>query len=183
MKRFVVAVLFSHCLMISAAWADPPCRFFQRRSVPMPAPLGTYLNGWNDAQAAAAEADQFVIYRQEWYLDGVKLGPYGSYHLQRITKRLPYVPFQVIIEPDLHNDKVNQARKLLVVNELLAAGIMDAQTRVVVAYPRAEGLYGEEAVRIYLQRFSGNRGGSSGSSGTTGGGITMPGGGLGGGYR
>src|SRR5258708_4371393 len=80
MKRIVCAgMLVLGSLTLSTASADPPCgstpglipRLFHK-PVPMPAPLGTYMNGWRDAQAIAAEADQFVIYRQEWYQDGIK---------------------------------------------------------------------------------------------------------------
>ena len=135
----------------------------------------SYANGWYDAQAVAAEADQFVLYRQEWYQDGSKPGPYGAYHLQRIIQRLPGVPFQVVIEVDLRDEKINIARQTFVVNQLLAASIADAQARVIVGYPRAEGLYGDEAARIFLQRYSGGQGGAGGASG----GSILGGGGLG----
>jgi hypothetical protein len=183
MKRFTIAGLFVlGSLTPWMAWADPPCgnspgllqRLFHK-PVPMPAPLGTYANGWYDAQAVAAEADQFVLYRQEWYQDGSKPGPYGAYHLQRIIQRLPGVPFQVVIEVDLRDEKINIARQTFVVNQLLAASIADAQARVIVGYPRAEGLYGDEAARIFLQRYSGGQGGAGGASG----GSILGGGGLG----
>jgi hypothetical protein len=170
---------------ISTAWADPPCRPFGYRSPLMPAPWGTHANGWFDAQAVAAEADQFVIYRQEWLADGTTLGPYGSYHLQRIIQRLRGVPFPVVIEVDQRGDKINLARQAFIVNQLLAAGIPDAQARVVVGYPRAEGLFGDEAARIFLQTYSGSRGGAGGvgSGGTSGGGLGMPSSGFMGGFR
>ncbi len=183
--------LVAALLAVATASAQPACSTtYARRPVPMPAPVGTHVYGWQDAQAIAAAADQFVIYRQEWYLDGTKPGPYGGYHLQRIIERLPAVPFQVIIEPDLRDEKVNLTRKTFVINQLLAAGITDAQVRVVVGFPRAEGLYGDEAARIFLQRYSGtggpagtNTGGGVGGVGGTGGGIGVPGGGLMGGFR
>ena len=193
MKRIVCAgLLVLGSLPLSTVLADPPCgsapglisRHFHK-PVPMPAPLGTYMNGWRDAQAIAAEADQFVIYRQEWYQDGIKPGPYGGYHLERIKQRLPSVPFQVIIEVDLRDEKINIARQSYVVNQLLAVGIADAQARVIIGYPRAEGLYGDEAARIFLQRYSGGQGGTVGTSSgaSSGGGLGIGGGSAMGGFR
>jgi len=188
--RIVFCLLAFVCIdwSYSQAWADPPCRIFGRKSVLMPAPFGTHVNGWFDAQAASAEADQFVIYPQEWFRDGTTLGPYGSYHLQRITQRLPGVPFQVIIQPNLHDAKINQARQTFIINHLLAAGINDAQARVAVAFPRAEGLRGDEATRIYQQHLLGNSGGQQGGNAGSGGGssggvLGLPGGGAMGGSR
>ena len=186
MKRNIVAALWLVFLTASFASAQPACGSYARKPVRKPAPLGSYLYGWRDAQAIAAEADQFVIYRQEWYLDGTKPGPYGSYHLQRIVERLPSVPFPVIIEVDMRDEKINLARKTFVVNQLLAAGITDAPARVIVGYPRAEGLFGDEAARIFLQRFgAGQTGGTMGTGGGAygGAGFGVPGGGLMGGFR
>ena len=48
-------------------------------------------------QAELAEADDFVIYEHEWLYDpaalcgSIRPGPYGSYHLTQIAKRLPDV--------------------------------------------------------------------------------------------
>src|SRR5258708_2562491 len=104
MKRIICAsLLVLSSLPDSTVSADPPCgstpglipRFFHK-PVPMPAPLGTYMNGWRDAQAIAAEADQFVIYRQEWYLDGVKPGPYGGCQPAPIKQRPSRPPLPVL---------------------------------------------------------------------------------------
>ncbi len=153
----------------------------------MPAPLGSYVNGWYTAQATAAAADQFVIYRHEWFEDGVTLGPYGRYHLQRIIEHLPGVPFQVVIQVDEVRDKINQARQAFIVNRLLAAGIADAPARVIIGYPRAEGLFGDPAAQIFLQTYSGSRGGAGlsgygGFGGSSFGGSSF-GGSFGGGLR
>ncbi len=114
----------------------------------MPAPVGTNVNRIVDAQAARAEADDFVIYHHEWYLGGVTLGPYGQYHVQQIAQRLPTVPFNVTIQatPD---QQLNETRRKVVVSALTAAGLTDVDIRVAVGYPEAEGLYGEEAERAY----------------------------------
>src|SRR5262249_33836290 len=55
------------------------CPSLPKGSMPMPA--GHYLRLWNEAMATRAEADDFVIYKHEWYMGGVVPGPYGVYHL------------------------------------------------------------------------------------------------------
>src|SRR5262249_25729188 len=72
----------------------------------IPAPPGTFLHQWQSVQIANAQADAFVIYRNEWCPGGTMLGPYGRYHLGKIVKHLGEVPFPVVIQPDL-DDTVN----------------------------------------------------------------------------
>jgi hypothetical protein len=101
-----------------------------------------------ETQAGKAEADDFVVYRHEFYLDGTELGPYGQYHLQLIARRLPTVPFPVLIQavPDA---KVNEQRRQTVVAWLKRFGHEDIEPRVIVGFPEAEGVGGEEAERIH----------------------------------
>lgn len=132
----------------------------------MPAPPGYFVRSWEHAQAAKAAEDDFVIYKHEWYMGGTAPGPYGMYHLNEIAKRLPQVPFHVVLQPELRAD-VNEARRLVVIQQLLQCGITDAAERVIIAFPQAEGLYGEEAVRIFARQISGR--GAGGGIGTTGG--------------
>jgi hypothetical protein len=114
----------------------------------IPAPYGTYNTRLQATQATNAEADDFVIYKYEWHMGGAELGPYGRYHLNEIVNRLPQVPFPVIVQPhvDAH---LTEARRQVVVNYLAQHGIRDADQRVLVAFPAAEGLYGEEAEIIF----------------------------------
>jgi hypothetical protein len=132
-----------------------------------PAPLGTYVNRWIDLQQTKAESDDFVLYKHMWYRGGTTLGPLGLYQLDLITRRLPGVPFPVVIETS-KNEKLDEQRRE-VVAALLAMRGMNDPTRVIVAYPIAEGLFGDEAPRVYngllgLNNFFG--GGLFGSFGT-----------------
>lgn len=116
----------------------------------IPAPVGTYLHKFIDLQAAKAEADDFVIYNYEWYLGGRDLGPFGRYHLNEIARRLPSVPFPVVVEPSLDYE-LNEARRQVIVDYLAQYGVPNPQDRVIIAFPQAGGLYGEEAeIRSYL---------------------------------
>jgi len=110
----------------------------------IPAPVGTYVNKFIDLQAAKAEADDFVIYNFEWYLGGRDLGPYGRYHLNEMARRLPSVPFPIVIEPTVDED-LNEERRRVVVLMLERYRVPNANERVILAFPMAGGLYGREA--------------------------------------
>ncbi len=124
----------------------------------IPPPPGSYVRGWVDAQAARAEADDFVFYKHEWYLGGRELGPFGRYHLNEVTKRLRKVPFPVVIQPTLDRE-LNETRRSLIVQYLKLNDVPDAELRVLVAFPEAEGLLGEDAERIFEQTIGGGRSG------------------------
>jgi hypothetical protein len=107
----------------------------------------------NRVQAYKAQADKFVIYRQEWFKGGAELGPYGLFHMNQIVAHLDSTPFAVVIQIDM-DPALNEQRRAVVVGRLAAAGIPDPDSRVVVGFPQSEGLYGEEAERIYAQMLS-----------------------------
>lgn len=145
-----------------AGCANPgePCAFDKCPNLPpgaMPQASGSYLRRIQDVQSTKAEADDFVVYKHEWYLGGTQLGPYGRYHLQQVAQRLPNVPFHVTVQgtPD---GKLNEQRRQEIVKSLLAAGVNDAEQRVVVGYPEAEGLYGDEAALAFTQMMQGGSG-------------------------
>jgi hypothetical protein len=117
----------------------------------IPPPAGTYTQAIFDAQARKAEADDFVVYKNEWFNAGTKLGPYGEYHLNQIAKRLPTVPFPVVLQPEADSG-LNQARLEVLITCLANKGIVDPEQRVIIAYPEAEGLFGEcEAESAFLR--------------------------------
>jgi hypothetical protein len=143
----------------------------------IPAPVGTYLHKFIDLQAAKAEADDFVIYNYEWYLGGRDLGPFGRYHLNEIARRLPSVPFPVVVEPSL-DVELNEARRQVIVDYLALYGVPNPQDRVILAFPQAGGLYGEEAVIMSYRFYSTAYG--YGAFGLFGGGLGFGLGGFGG---
>jgi hypothetical protein len=110
----------------------------------LPAPLGAHLHAFQQIQVSKAEVDDFVIYLHEWYMLGTDLGPYGRYHLNQIVKRLPDVPFAVEIQPQ-SDSAINEERRQIVVSYLTSNGIPDADQRVIIAFPQAEGISGAEA--------------------------------------
>ena len=134
-----------------------------------------------------ADQDDFVIYLHEWYENGSELGPYGRYHLNEIVKRLPKAPWPVLVQI-CWNEELNQTRRQMIVAALGMKGIPDPDQRVIVGFPKAEGLYGTEGMLIWMRTWAGlggfGFGGGMGGGGGGGGGMAaavMAAGGMGGG--
>jgi hypothetical protein len=153
----------------------------------IPPPAGTYACRWQNAQAFRAEQDDFTIHQCEWLAGGSQLGPDGRKHAAEIARRWDQLPFPVVITP-ADDPNLNGARKDTLVNLLASDGVVDPAERVIVAYPKAEGLYGQEAARYGNMRLQGGSmmggGMGGGMMGGMGGGMMGGGmmGGMGGGY-
>jgi len=132
----------------------------------IPAPAGTSVHAWLDQMSIAAEADDFVVYKHEWYQGGLELGPYGQYHLDQMVHRLAHVPFPVVLQPEATNPAVNEVRRRVLIEGLAKAGVPDAARRVIIAFPKAEGMYGDGAYRIYNGIIGGGGGAGVGGMGT-----------------
>lgn len=155
--------LLSGCASTVEKCTFDPCPDFPPGA--MPPKTGTHVRQIMDMQSMKAEADDFVIYKNEWFMGGVDLGPYGKYHLQQIAQRLPSVPFPVVIQTTT-DPRLNELRRLEVVKALSLAGLGDVEQRVVVGFPEGEGLYGDEAERIYGQMIQGGGNPYGGGFGT-----------------
>ncbi len=172
-------VLLAGCCGVRTLWTGG-CYTVPQGS--QPEPLGAHVRRYQTIQENNAEADDFVIYLHEWFKGGPELGPYGKYHVHQIIQRLPGVPFPVLLQvsPDPNMDQVRRSR---IVALLLAGGIAEAEERVILGYPAAEGLFGEEAPRIFQRLLMPQYGfgGMGGGYGGFGGGFGGFGGGFGGG--
>jgi hypothetical protein len=182
------------CLLPGCA-SDSHCNVDNCSTIPpgaIPQPTGTFTHNYNQAQAFKAKMDDFVIYNYEWFLGGQELGPYGAFHIRQIIKRLPEVPFPVVIQPDT-DVPADDERRAVIVEYLTRAGIPDADQRVVIGFPEAEGIYGEEGPPIFRQMVTPynnefgytnnfqNLAGEFGAGGLLGGGVSGLGG-FGGGF-
>src|SRR5262249_36154280 len=125
-------------------WYVDNCAQIPRRA--QPAPSGTYTNRWAFLQAQKAELDDFVIYQNMWFRGGTELGPMGRYYLDLISNRMARHPMPIVIETS-RDDKLDESRREVLITLLERRGLKDP-TRVIVAFPIAEGLLGEEAQRI-----------------------------------
>ncbi len=142
----------------------------------VPEPLGATVNGVFKVQANLAYADHFVIYEMEWKGLTAELSPYGRFHILEMARRWGTTPAPIVIEVNL-DDKVNEQRRMTVVNALAKTGVPDPERRVVVGFSRAEGLFGDEAMFLYPQflliRFRMMRMGMMGMGGMGMGGMGM----------
>jgi hypothetical protein len=117
----------------------------------------------------------------------------GEDHLKQVSERLlAGQDFPVVIERSMttaredtkykypvHPDpELDMKRREVVVRCLLALGVQDADSRVVVAPAFATGFKATEATRAYLNGMSGGMGGGMGGMGGGMGGM----GGMGGGF-
>jgi hypothetical protein len=183
LRGWPVGCLLPSMLAGCTYWDDqyvvPPDQCANIRPGAIASPNGTFVKGFEAVQTSKAEQDDFVIYCNEWYPEGsTSLGPYGRFHIQQIISRLPTVPFPVIIQPDHCSEELNESRRQTLVMALSLHGIPDADARVIVAYPQAEGLYGAEAEGIYTRMLRGGFGGMGPGAGVFTGGAF----GLGGGF-
>lgn len=159
-----------------------------------PQPVGTSVRMHRKVQEQYAAQSDFVIHQHEWYQGGLSLGPGGRRHVATLAKRMEFERYPVVIEPIAPDLKVSpnideavdvakqtdEARRTVVVQRLHQAGVEDADSRVVINRPHAEGLRGDEAARVFgnLNR-GGGRGGFGGGGGSNFGGGGGGGGGLG----
>lgn len=129
------------------SWDSGVDRFADIPPGAIPEPPHATVHRHFETQAAKAEADDFVFYRHEFYMDGKDLGPYGQYHLRLVANRIHQVPFPILIQaqPD---PKLNEARRQTVILALKRVGLDDIDQRVIVGFPEAEGMSGEEAERV-----------------------------------
>lgn len=163
----------------------PNCDDIQSGAIPRRA--GTYLCAWQTEQIARANQDKFVIYENEWYLGGRELGRMGQEQVARMVKQLEKSDYNVVIEPHFDSEKntfddsLNEARRLAVVGKLEAAGVPNADGRVIVAMPEALEMYGQEATwKGNIRLLGGSMFGGFGGFGGGFGGFGGFGGGLGG---
>jgi hypothetical protein len=153
-------------------------------------PYGSHLNCILAGQQDRAQVEKLTIYKHEWYLDGTEPGPAGRRHLATIARMLECVPpdWPVVVEPVVPEEekvvsfdaanKLNEERRLRVVEILAEQGHPDANERVILGYPTAEGLYGDPGALIGGRYMFTQGGMGAGRGGFGGGGFG--GGGLGG---
>jgi hypothetical protein len=155
---------------------DDPCADIPPGAIPQP--TGTYACQWQAAQAARAETDDLVVYGNQWLERSALLSPAGQQHVHELALRLTHVPLPVLVEAS-GDAALDAARRDAIVAQLAQRGVPDPHLRVVVGRPAAQGLYGDEAGRIYRGYLgAGSRGASSLGAPVTGGFGSRAGGGI-----
>jgi hypothetical protein len=158
----------------------PGSRICQRQPGPYPAPFGAHLRAVTTAQAARSDAADFTFFLDEWYMGGPRLGPAGQRHLLALVAVMGQVPTPVLIQCG-YDPELDQQRRLYVVEQLMTKGVADADQRVVLGFPEAEGLDGNFSERVYISMLRPN-GGFGGGFGRFGGFGGLGLGGFGGGF-
>lgn len=171
----------------------------QNVPVAPPAPLGSLSDAIFKDQEENAEASKYVVYAHEFELNkaeadgtnkgGWKLNEYGQDHLRQIAVNIKKGhSYPIVLErsqtsskpgtkfgyPVHFNDELDRKRRDVVVASLVALGVDDAESLVIVAPAFAEGYTGGEAARAYqrgLNSNAGSRGGFGGIGGGFGGGF------------
>lgn len=185
MLRLILPVIGMAALLGCRSVEDREGHAHECQDIPngaVPRRAGAHACEWLTAQERRAEQDKYVIYENEWRGNSTDLGPYGERHVTKIAKNISETPYPVLIQPS-SAPSVDEKRREKIVNELLEAGFAEADTRVVIARPEAEGLYSIEAPGIARRYSSAGAAGQGGQGAGFGGSSTgqSASGGLGGG--
>ena len=150
----------------------------------IPAPAGTHVNAWQDAQVASAAKDRGVFYQNEFMPKSPELSPSGREHLIEAIQQSQYNSSPIIVEQT--SDPVLDGARLQALHATLAsAGVILSPDQLFVAKPAAHGFDGfraQQAVRASMMNGGGGMGSGGMGAGSGMGGGGMTGGGTGGGF-
>lgn len=137
-------------------------------AVPDTVPLGSISRAHWHTQETNGEANDFVIYRNEFVDNTSALSTYGRDHIAEIAARMSYSPFPVLVQRSWNNadPELDAIRRQLVVRVLTDLGNTDADQRTVVSQPYTNGISSTQGEADY-GRFRGSR--SSSTNGGRGG--------------
>ncbi len=120
--------------------ADVPCGA-------IPAPAGSYLCNWQQAQVASASIDLGVFYQSDFVGDSVNLSPSAEQQVARLVQQGAVGTIPIVIEPS--NDPQRDAgRVYMLASAFSAAGYPMSADHIQVAHPAAIGLEGFQAQQI-----------------------------------
>lgn len=143
--------VLTSALVLGALLTTAGCNNRGKYDIPsgaIPQPAGTYVKLHTDRMAQNAEASDFIFFMHEWTPGGISLGPAGQRHLLAATARLVSEQYTIVIEPS-RDPALDEKRRAAVAKYLLENQIPDAENRVLVAVPNAEGIFAEETPRIF----------------------------------
>ncbi|MBV9126216.1 MAG: hypothetical protein JO112_22940 [Planctomycetes bacterium] len=148
-------------------------------------PLGASVYASATTQVANAEAAGMVLYHYDFIDGSPQLNFRGKERLHQIAALLPETSCPLIIEWNPCAASLDQARRMMVYNELTQGPFPVPLERVIVGPPIAHGLNGMDASLINRNLLLNTQnGGSQETSGGGGAGLTggFAGGGAGGGF-
>lgn len=187
-KHWFLSVLTLLALGVSIANAGFPCSnncsnggcggLFGKGKPAMPPydrpfPLGQVSDAFWETQQTNAEAADFIMYDYEFVEKTATLNPMGRDHMTQIARRLPHVPFPIVIEMSEKTNDPAENRELMQIDETRRANVvmwlqkfyaddptMDPEqiaNRVVIAPDFAYQTNSEQAVRDFRAATGPNR--------------------------
>lgn len=138
-----------------------------------PFPLGHVSDAFWETQQTNAEAADFIMYDYEFVGTSATLNPMGREHMTQIARRLPHVPFPIVIEMSEKTNDPEENRELMQIDETRRANVvmwlqkfyaddptMDPEqiaNRVVIAPDFAYQVDAEQAARDFKSATGPNR--------------------------
>ena len=89
-----------------------------------PFPLGHVSDAFWETQQTNAEAADFIMYDDEFVGTTATLNPMGREHMTQIARRLPHVPFPVVIEMSEKTNDPQENRELMQIDETRRANVV-----------------------------------------------------------
>jgi hypothetical protein len=112
-------------------------------------PLGYYVYYYGRTQVANGDASRMVLYHYDFEPGSDRLNLRGKRQLAKIIDLLPKTFSAVVIETTPEQPLLDEARRTVIVNGVLAAGFPLPPERVVAGFPLAMATSGREAEIIY----------------------------------
>lgn len=103
----------------SRGWNKPAFPPYDR-----PFPLGQVSDAFNETQQTNAEAADFILYEYEFVGDTANLNPKGRDHMTQIARRLPHVPFPIVVEMTEKTNDPKENQFLLTIDETRRANVV-----------------------------------------------------------
>ncbi|MBI83383.1 MAG: hypothetical protein CMJ81_09320 [Planctomycetaceae bacterium] len=123
-----------------------------------PFPLGAVSDVFWETQQTNAEAADFIFFDHEFKGQTSELAPGTKRHLESVALRMQHVPFPVVIEQSPHNRRLalDEARRQMIVGQLVRMGVSDVEGRVVIAPAFVDAVSAIEGEQAYYSLFNGN---------------------------
>ncbi len=136
-KHWILSVLTLVVLSASLVNAGFPCNSgfggggcFAKKGKPAmppydrPFPLGQVSDAFWETQQTNAEAADFIMYDYEFVGKTANLNPMGRDHMTQIARRLPHVPFPIVIEMSEKTNDPEENRELIKIDETRRANVV-----------------------------------------------------------
>ncbi|MDO4628625.1 MAG: hypothetical protein Q4C70_05535 [Planctomycetia bacterium] len=103
----------------SRSWNKPAMPPYDR-----PFPLGQVSDAFNETQQTNAEAADFILYDYEFVGETATLNPKGRDHMIQIARRLPHVPFPIVVEMTEKTNDVKENQHRATIDETRRANVV-----------------------------------------------------------